>query len=459
MGDCYGIIAVGFLLLGACLWRSYRVENQSCLILSPFWVFCVCEVAMAWPAVVFARMEGISTSCHAGLVVILSTVSFGIGYCWFRAASRWAGAPYWFWRLSSERGDDRSHLFAVAACAAFLVLAGLYFYQGLPPAVYGLKQTLAGDGFGTAEELAAQRLDLTKGHYFGGTYRGQGAIRALMRVGWFYLTAVALVMFLRRRTWVLGSSFVTLLGASYVFVAGDGTRGAFLWGGVGLLVTASYQAKLRLRTCIWVAACLATFLVLLSLPQKLSGAMARGTVWSEGAQQLIRRIFVGNGVHTIHAIEFVRSGDIQLRWGAIHVNDMAAALPFVNSGTPFAYELFLLAEPDAAERRTTFANTTYLGILYAEYGWAGCVIAYFALGCMIAWGTRAVFTRRKTVTNTACAGMMALYVGQISLSGATPCIVSLGVLFAFLAVFRCLVASYPRPRAMVWATIVPSVRT
>lgn len=449
MYECCSIIAIGSVVLGLCLLRSVQAENGNHLIISPFLIFCACETLMAWPAVVLARLQGISTDSHAAMIVVFSTVACALGYCGVRSIIRWAGSPFRFRVRPMEMCDDRGHAIAAVACAMLFVSAGLYLYQGMPPAITGLQQSLSSPSeSGVAEMVKAKRLDLTKGHYFGGTYRGQGVVRAIMRIGWPYLTAVALVMFLRRRRFFWGFTFAALLAATAVFVAGDGTRGAFLWGVVGLLVTASYQAKLRFRTCVAFAVVLLGAYVALSLPQKLFRAAERGALWTEGAQQLIDRVFVGNGIHTIQSIEFVRSGDIELRLGAIHANDMAAALPFVNSGTPFVYELFLLENPDASVRQTTFANTTYLGIVYAEFGWVGCLGSYFALGAIIAWATWATFSLKKTTTNIACAGMIALYVGQVSLSGTVYCVVSLGVLFLITTFHRCLVTLYSHPRRM-----------
>jgi hypothetical protein len=344
------------------------------------------------------------------------------------------GTPYQYLAQRSPIANDQAHLFAILGLAALFVALGIWLYQGWPPAVAGLRQFLSnGYQTGIAESMASKRLELTKGHYFGGEYRFQGIIRYIMRIGWPFVTAVALTLYLRNRQLTWRVVVFALLAACFVFVAGDGTRGPFLWAMVSLLIVVSYQAKLRLATCAKFLVMLTALLVLLSLTQKLSGVAERGTLLSEGVQQLVERIFVGNAIHSIHSIEFVRTGELELQWGGIHANDIAASLPFVSSGTPFVYELFLLENPGAKSTRTTFSNTTYLGIVYAEVGWFGSIIAYFLLGGIIAWSSQFLFHRTKTAMNTAYAGTAAMYIGQINLWGSLYCGVLLGVL-AFVAV-------------------------
>jgi hypothetical protein len=169
-------------------------------------------------------------------------------------------------------------------------------------------------------------------------------------------------------------------------------------------------------------------LLVLSLGKYLSGAVESGTLWSEGIASLAERILVGNAIHSIHSIEFVRSGEMHLHFGSIHANDLAASIPFVSSGTPFAYELFLLQNPEARATQTTFANSTYLGILYAEGGWTACIFTYLILGIVLARVSEWFFASQKTATNAGFAGLTGMYLGEVTLTSASHCLVLIGVL-------------------------------
>ncbi|MEX0611877.1 MAG: hypothetical protein WD229_07135, partial [Pirellulales bacterium] len=382
----YALFAVGALAMMFLLCAINRRESGGEYIATPLLLFCFHEATFVWPAAIFARIDGVSEDNYASLVILSSSFAFIAGYMLLRNNAAWATCgPLRFWSQPLVRPNEPAHLAAIILCATLFMLVGLYLFQGLPPALTGMHEFLRhGYATGANETLAEQRLELTKGHFFGGEYRGQGAIRLLFRVGWPYLATICIVLYLQSRQTVWRILSVGLVLACYVYIGGDGTRGPVLWSFVSILVAASYYARIRLHTLAWFGTFLLLALVALSLPQKLSKVEAEGGTWKDGVRQLAERIFFGNGINSVYVIEYVRSGHIDLRWGGIHCTDAGAALPFVSSGTPFTYELFLLQNPDAKESRTTLSSMTYLGCLYGDFGWPGAVIGFFLIGAITA---------------------------------------------------------------------------
>ncbi|MEX1028191.1 MAG: hypothetical protein WD049_09335 [Candidatus Paceibacterota bacterium] len=447
MTSIFSFVAAGLVVLSVLYWIAGR-ENHYRIIFTPVLLFCLHEMAFLWPAAVYGVATGVSADLFSTLVIIPMMFAFLGGYILTRETIGWhIASPHEFWTRPMAIPHERARLLAIAATGGLLVAAGVFMYQGQPPAMVGLTQFLkSGYGGGAANLVSENRLDLTKGHHFGGEYRGQGAIRVLQRVGWPYLAATSTIMFVRRRTgtWAAVSLCTYLLG--FVFIAGEGTRGPFLWAAISVLVAVSLQLRIKLATCISFVVALVACLVLLSLVQKLSGAASRGELLTAGGQQLIERIFIGNGINSVYVVEFVRTGVMEQRWGGIHWNDITAAVPFVSSETPFTFELFLMQNPDAKIGRTTFSSTTYFGRLYGDFGCFGTLVSYFVMGCFVAWASRVLFSMPKMACSISLIGITVMSVGQLSLNGFVYLFMSMvGLLFVAKFHQVCLALFVDRP--------------
>lgn len=90
------------------------------------------------------------------------------------------------------------YFMSVLISILFLIALGLYYYQGIPALGTVSLSLLIGDI--DINELGAlmseQRFQLTKSHWFGGEYRGQGVINITQRIGWRFVFAVSLIMYL-----------------------------------------------------------------------------------------------------------------------------------------------------------------------------------------------------------------------------------------------------------------------
>ncbi len=430
------IYACAFVALCIAFGAVWRRESQGRIILTPFLMFCANEVIRVWPAAIYARYTGISEDLYPTFVILSSTLAFVIGYVVAGDMIGWHKfSPLEFSKRPMFRAAAGAHLVAIGVCSTLLVLAALYFYQGLPPTVTSVTRLVnEGYGSGVAEFAAREREKYTKGHYFGGEYRGQGIIREYMAIGWPLLATISLLLYLQRRSHLQLALSLTLIVACLVFIAGDGTRGTFLWAMISLVITLSLVVKMRVRTFMTVGVALLVMLFGLSSVKKFAGYAADGTFLKSGSKRIVERIFVGNGINTVHVIEFVKCGRIELRHGAIHRIEMLNSLPSVRFGRPFSHDLYRILNPYSTG--TTYCTMTYLGRLYGDFGWPGAAGGFFLMGLSTSLVTRFFFSRRKTVLNTAIIGALLMRLGNLDLNGpftliaSTVVILSVGVLYA-----------------------------
>jgi hypothetical protein len=289
---------------------------------------------------------------------------------------------------------------------------GLYLYKGIPPFTRFILGWVSGATTAFAKE---SRRVFTKSHYFGGEYRGQGLIRTFMGIGWPFLLAISLTIYdkTKKKGWLLATLLFLLL--SFVFIAGDGTRGPFLFAMFYILVVISMIRRLKMRYLLLVA----TGLVVVALGMSLAsgkiviGAQDRGI--TDAVQSLLERIALANGVNSVRVIEFVESGVLDYRHGQVHWQKVLNALPGVQFvELPFSYELGVLM---GAKGKTTFASMTYLGMVFVDFGLPGVMGIYMILGCTLGLAQRILFSSgKKTPLQLALIGFTSFYLGQISLS-------------------------------------------
>src|SRR5690606_22695605 len=144
------------------------------------------------------------------------------GFIWFYF-SRYAG-PYRSLSLLASRtgplvASHADHL-GVVGMALTLVASALVFYRGVPPSLLAVIGFASGGGDHLAAFVSDQRFALTKGAYFGGSYRGQGIVSALQLTGWSLVLGYVTLIWSDRRT----RRSLVLLGmtgvAAWTFVAG-----------------------------------------------------------------------------------------------------------------------------------------------------------------------------------------------------------------------------------------------
>jgi hypothetical protein len=424
-----GIAILSMAFVAFCI--IWRADGRSTLIFSPYLIFSINEFVLVWPSAIRSISIGLSEDMYGVLLVAVGYTSFLVGYAVIR--SFLYASPSEMYEFQAKPIESESgHLawfLAFVVTATALIASGLLLYQGVPPVTVGVRDLFAGiAGDDVARFVGESRKQITKGHYFGGAYRGQGLLRTIGQIGWPYLLGMAIIQYeaTKRRIWLGAAAFTGVF--CFMFVAGDGTRNPFLTALLYLVVLASLVRKVNPRALAMGGVGIVGVAILLSaISPKMHGALGGGRFFSIAAQRIAERILFGNGTNNIYTIEFVRSGRLQLHWGAIHLRDAMNAIPGVMAGLPFAHELHLLLNPGSTA--TTYENGTYLMTIYADFGAPGVFLVYALIGCFIGWICTVVFRSRKSASTLAMISWCSILAGKIAISGFTGFLASVVVLF------------------------------
>ena len=439
------IVSVLFLTLMGTALLFTRHENGGRLAFTPIIVCLIIEGNLAWPAACHAYYTGTSDDLYTIFVVTSCTAMLVAGYLLGQTIIRKRVRPADFINAPLTKEALAPQFRAIATFAVLLSLLGFYFFGGIPTAIRALG-TVAMDGLhsGIAGEAAHARQTATKGHYFGGEYRGQGAIRAVNQIAWPFLVSLSILGYghCKRKSWLLLSGFTLLL--SFTFIAGDGTRAPFLWLLITVLVTLSFQLRINIRKCLVAAGIMFLVLFAMSVPKKFADFAHGGSLMEAGTSKLAERIFVGNGSNTVLVIELVRDEVLYLRWGDVLATKFINALPFVSGRPPLAYELFVTVNADAGNR-TTYYSMTALGEIYADFGWAGSLAFFLFFGVAVSGASSYCFSRRKTLTSTAVAGMLSTKIGLITLNGPISLLAWFVVFVTVLILYQMLASFISEP--------------
>lgn len=381
----FALLAAGFIL-------AWRIESGWKIILTPFLFVAYFEFFRIIPpffvADTYAGIDAllpiiVASLAYGSLIVGFLVVNYG------RGGSR--STPLAFSanvqpHLPFSKDGDRRVLLLVL----FLSVVGLIFYGGLPSPVQAVYRMVTGTG-DHAGMVSQQRFLLTKGAYFGGEYRGQGLNAAIQFVGWMLVLSYMVIRWEQFRS---RKALLLLIGTivlSWVFVAGDGTRGKFL--NLLIIVVAAYSIRRPLKPRAVVAVVAAAFILAaaLSLYSNKSAQVFSGSsgALANAAAKIGERIFLSNGISDVYVIDLVQRGYFELRLGANHYRDFLAALPFVKAPPPLSYEVYLAFNPQG--KGTTFLSGTYISAAYVDFGVVGIPILFLLAGATIGYFERRLF--------------------------------------------------------------------
>jgi hypothetical protein len=434
---------VMYALLLAFFVLAWVKSSSARAVATPFLLFGTFEIVSVWPATIYAQLAaGAVHGAYPALVAGLAFTALLIGFVVAMAAGRPSREQTAVFRQAPVRVAHPAWTYVVAIVATACVLAGLgfYLYQGLPPLVEAL--LVLGQGANGLDQaitiVAVGREEVTKGHYLGGAYRGQGLILGLMQIGWPYLAALALLLFCvtRRALWLVVA--VPLVVAMLFFIAGSGQR----WQVLEALLTVALTLSLAVRiTARWGAVLLVTLLaVYIGMSVLNSNFQGIGNVddpVESFATLAASRIALSNGTNNVEAINFVEDGSLEPGLGTIHLQKFVDSIPGIGkTDVPFSARLALLRDPGRAQTDSTWASQTYLGWLYADLGLPGVVVVYLLIGALLALAQHWLFTRPKGVLGLPAVGFVLYFLGELSLDGPATVIAFLVVVAAFYLALR-----------------------
>ena len=308
------------------------------------------------------------------------------------------------------------YFMAVTFSILFLVALGLYHYRGAPALGFSIYELLKGNM--SLPEMAAfmseQRFLLTKAHWFGGEYRGQGIINAIQRIGWRFVFAISLIMYLKIRSkkWLflsILSGFLLIL-----FQAGTGERGPLVYSVLFLLVVLSLLQTIKPRHFIILMVLGFAFLMATTyFSARSSFSKDAPDYVSQLTSQLVERIFLGNATHDLEIIEFVETGRLEKRYGMFHVEKFVSSFPGLRMGTPLIFQVSYLR----GSREDVSSSGTYIGFVYADFGYSGVLIIFFLIGGFLAFAQKLLLKKERDVVIIVMSSMITFYLSSMASSG------------------------------------------
>jgi oligosaccharide repeat unit polymerase len=427
----FAVVCLGLFVV---VWKK---DSRNSIIFTPFLILMANEISRVMPAFIVTAISGEVPDFYPLMVFFLSFVSVITGFAFAIEYVRFESyLPRRFLCTETRIRSERQVLFAILCASVGLFAAGLYLYQGFPSVTQALIGMVTGEEAGELLQTVGEaRRTITKGYYFGEAYRGQGLIRALMQTCWPFLCCMALAVFIKTKkiSWLL--VLVALVFASFVFIAGDGTRAPFINMLILLIVLYSFLKRITKKSVLMMGLCLTVVAILLSLySYKAKALLGSDDFVLTALSKIWERILVGNGLNDIWAIEFIRSSVLEYRLGGVHLRDFLAALPGTQGGVPFAHELYLLMNPGAIG--TTYATGTYITKAFVDFGIAGVGFLFFGIGFLIGICQVAILQVKKTLLNLTLVTFVAFYTGNMVLNGPIGALSALVVVGAFYAFMR-----------------------
>lgn len=387
MNIAFDVILHSVMLSSICFilfLMAWRIESNYSLILTPFLLIMVFELSRVFPGFIYAVFVGISNDSYATLIYFTGFTSLLCGFiCSIGYLRQRTTTPEIFHKKPITIKSESEIFVAIICGSSLLVLAGVYMYQGFPAVTNALLGLLIGDDASEiASQVSASRLEITKGHYFGGVYRGYGIISTLIRQGWPLLVSMALIVYWKTKKikWLCLAFILFIL--SFIFIAGDGTRGPFVNSLIIYIILFSFIKKIRLRFIFLTLIALISIPILLSLySAKMHSLIGQENFVVAAVANILDRILIGNSINDVYAIEFVNDGTIKLRLGMLHFRDFLAVFPGVAGDLPFSNELAMLINPTGSA--TTFASGTYITKAYVDFGIIGVGVIFLFIGILV----------------------------------------------------------------------------
>jgi len=296
---------------------------------------------------------------------------------------------------------QKNYIYVIIPLALSLIIIGSVLYQGLPPTISNFSSIFRnGINLSDAIGITESRRELTKGHYFGGEYTGQGLLRTVLRIGWSYTLCLTFIIFYRTKSKTIFRKetllFIVVFILSFVYITGDGTRGPFVELLIHLAIAFSFMGTIRFKHIILGVIVTFSLLIFLSInSMKMFNFLGNDGFIISAINSIIERIVIGNSINDIRAINYINNGQLSFQFGRIHLVQLLNSIPGIQYDLPFSYTLGQLY----GSGDTTYLSTTYVSIVYADFTILGIIILYSFLGIFIGKLQRYIYNMKKNSLN------------------------------------------------------------
>ncbi len=396
------------------LFLAYRQRFDKFFILTPFTLFGFMKIASLWGVPLnFAFKEKPLDGLEI-LVIGTAFLAFVTGF-YLAGGNNLSLRPY-FSKPVTHKYHSQYYFMGVSFSTLFMVVLGVYYYQGAPALGFSVFELIKGDlSLGEmASFMAEQRFLLTKSHWFGGENKAQGMINITQRIGWRFIFAVSLIMYLslKNKKWL----FLTILtGFLHIsFVAGTGERAPIILSFLFIVVVLSLMQKIKPAHFIVFTLLGSIFFMALTYSSAKFGQERDAPDFvSKLASQLIERIFLGNALHDMEVIEYISDGRMETRMGMWHLEKFVTVFPGLSMGEPLGYRIAYLR----GSSEITHASGTYLGFVYADFGYTGVLFIFFFIGSFLAYVQKIIFKKDRDVVSIVISAMIIFYLSFLVRSG------------------------------------------
>ncbi len=393
---------------------TYRQRYTKYFIITPFSLFGFQEILSIWGVPLNYAFKDMPLGGWEILVIGSAFLAFITGY--FLAGGSNLSIKSYLSQPITAKYSAQYYFMGVLFSVFILIALGVYYYRGAPPLGFSVFSLLSGDA--SIGELAgfmsAQRFELTKSHWFGGEYRGQGIITTIQRLGWRFVFAVSLIMYLKLKTKKCLNLTILIGSLTIMFQAGAGERGPFVFSVLYVLIVLSMMQKIKPRYVFILSVLGFAFLMGMTyFSTKVSFARDSPAFVQKLASQLIERILLGNSIHDLETIEFIDSGIMEKRFGMNHIEHFVSSFPGVRMGEPLCYRLSALngSTPE------TCSGSTYLGFVYSDFGYLGVLVIFFFIGAFLAYVQKLIFNKERDIIIIVMSSMITFYLSFMGDNG------------------------------------------
>lgn len=438
------ILFIALIIMLKTIYFGWKFDSDNELILTPYIIFNT-FVMFTFITSMIAFDNVSNKSFNPSIASFISFFCFNFGYFMFHRVKKNSltkAERYKRKDFIDKITYSTNYRYPVLFMIVVLIVIGIYLYDGLPPIYESIVSMFKGRlTHEQAQATTLFRRSITKSHYFGGEYRGQGMFRVILRIGWSYLAAIFFILYLRKnKNKIFHKSlipFSIILFLTLGFVAGDGTRLPLIEIIIHLIVIFTYMKNVRYKDSILIFSLIVLVTIILSFTSiKMYNIYSEGTsVFINSFKSIIERIVMGNAINDVLTVNYVDKGIIEYQLGRIQFTQFMNSFPGVQYGLPFSN---ILGQVHGANT-TTYLSTTYLGISYAEFGMIGVAISYFFLGVIIFFISNFLYKTKKTVIDLSLVTFIIFRVGYMQMTGLVGSLVPIMVAVVFHILFKIII--------------------